>query len=148
MGLFSRKPKGPHVLTFQRGQGLEIEVASDDFHATDAGLSELIGKARKDEEPHMRSMKVWLVRNDQQRVDVVSQKSGERVGRLLGNDGAEIHDVMVKHEKTVDGPLYFAATLNTEVTWLPDGDGGWDADWEPVLMLANPIKAKLEPYQS
>jgi hypothetical protein len=148
MGIFSRKPKGPHVLTFQRGQGLTIEVTSDDFHSTEAGLNEIAGKVRKDGEPHMRSFKVWLVRNDRQRVDVISQKTGERLGRLLGADGAELHDLMVKHEKGIDGPLHFATTMNAEVEWVPDSDDEWDAIWEAFIALANPIKAKLEPYMA
>lgn len=146
MGIFSRKPSGPHVMTFQKGTGLVLEVTADDFHSTDAGLTELAGRVRKDGEPTNRSLKVWLVRNDRERVDVISQKTGERVGRVVGTDGAELHDVLVKNERQVNGPLHFATTLSVEVEWEEDEPGEWEPVWEAWLGFSNPIKAKLERY--
>ena len=145
MGFFKRKPKGPHVMTFQSGQGLRIQIVADDFHSTDAGYRELAGRVYKDGEDHERSVPAWLVRNDRQKVDVISKKTGERLGRIIGADGDELHATMLDHERQVDGPLHFAATVKVEVFWEED-DGEWDASLDPELRLANPVKAKLEPY--
>lgn len=145
MGMFSRKPKGPHVLTFQSGQGLILGITVDDFHSTEAGYNELQGRVFKDGEEHERSVPAWLVRNERQKVDVISKKTGERLGRIIGADGDELHKTMLANERQVNGPLHFAASVKVTVVW-EEYDGEWDADFDAELRLSNPVKAKLEPY--
>jgi hypothetical protein len=145
MGIFTRKVKGPQVLTLKSGRDAFVDVTCDDFHSTEAGLKELPGRVYKDGDSHERSIPVWLRRNERQRIDVISKATGERLGRVLGSYGQMIHDMLVAGERNVNGAMYCASTVKVEVTW-EDDEGDWFPIYDVELRFAQPIKATLEPY--